>query len=313
MSTTEAPLSSASPVETDAPVTILQCDRICSGCGFNLVGREVVREPRYELLVVRCPQCQTVMPVEEHPALGEWADRWRTLAAALWLLLLAAVAIGGVCLVGGLTIGMTIEMSDGYERAVRNEFAGWREGKERFAKLGTDELQREAFGLFWADRGSTLQPSTIGSLLRRVNLAEGPLILIPSLFATIAGLFWSVALLQWRRRGLALIAAVAVMAVIALIWLIRLLLTSFPPSSEEHVAWTFVYLPMLMMNILIVALVFITALVLGRSIARGLVLGFLPPRFRGALAILWTAEGLPAPPPPRKVLRRHARRAGGGP
>ena len=39
-----------------------------------------------------------------------------------------------------------------------------------------------------------------------------------------------------------------------------------------------------------------TGLLLGRQTARGLIRALLPPRLRGSLAILWTADGKPPPP-----------------
>ena len=68
-------------------ISTLVGDRLCIKCGYNLTGQHVLREPHYEMLIVRCPECATVASMQEYPLLGRWAGRWAALAAGLWFLL----------------------------------------------------------------------------------------------------------------------------------------------------------------------------------------------------------------------------------
>ena len=63
-------------------VSILVGDRLCTKCGYNLTGQPVLREPHYEMLIVRCPECGAVAALQEYPVLGRWAGRWAALLAA---------------------------------------------------------------------------------------------------------------------------------------------------------------------------------------------------------------------------------------
>lgn len=69
-------------------------DRMCQGCGFNLRGQLVVREPHYQMLMVRCPECAVVAALGEYPTLSRWANRWTAAAAVLWALLALAIWLG---------------------------------------------------------------------------------------------------------------------------------------------------------------------------------------------------------------------------
>ncbi|MFM9958758.1 MAG: hypothetical protein ACKVZJ_11840 [Phycisphaerales bacterium] len=84
-STAAAPAAaSAPPAGQPQRLSILTGDRFCAACGFNLVGQSVVREPHYQMLMVRCPECGTPSAMQEYPMLGRWANRWaRVLALAL--------------------------------------------------------------------------------------------------------------------------------------------------------------------------------------------------------------------------------------
>ena len=56
-------------------------DRFCTRCGYNLVAQPIVREERYEMLIVRCPECGAVAAIEQYPMLERWARRWAALSS----------------------------------------------------------------------------------------------------------------------------------------------------------------------------------------------------------------------------------------
>ena len=57
-------------VSSEVVTGIIQGDRVCIACGFNLCGQRIVREPRYNLLIARCPECGQAATLQEYPLLG---------------------------------------------------------------------------------------------------------------------------------------------------------------------------------------------------------------------------------------------------
>ena len=78
----------------DRRVGTIQGDRLCAGCGFNLIGQPIMREARYDLLIARCPECGAVASLQEYPVLGRWANRWAALLGAAWLLAMLLLLLG---------------------------------------------------------------------------------------------------------------------------------------------------------------------------------------------------------------------------
>ena len=44
-------------------IAVVTGTRLCIRCGFNLTGQMILREPAYDLLIARCPECGTPPPV----------------------------------------------------------------------------------------------------------------------------------------------------------------------------------------------------------------------------------------------------------
>lgn len=86
----------------DERIDVLSGDRCCAGCGFNLYGQYIVREPHYGMLVVRCPECGLPAALQEYPALARSAGRLRAALAGAFLLLV----LGGLALTGAAMYGM---------------------------------------------------------------------------------------------------------------------------------------------------------------------------------------------------------------
>ena len=107
-------------------------DRLCAKRGFNLFGQMIVREPRYKLLIVRCPECATVAALQEYPLLGKWANRWATALAALWVLALVASIVG----FSGAGFGMTMgSLEQGADRRASTSAAWRRETARAWSRL----------------------------------------------------------------------------------------------------------------------------------------------------------------------------------
>jgi hypothetical protein len=108
-------------------------DRLCVECGYNLVNQPILREPHYDLVIVRCPECGAVASVQEYPLLGRWAARWGALLATLWLIFLVAAWPGTSGVLLGWSVGAAEEASWPYARVLRRLH---REDSEAAAAVG---------------------------------------------------------------------------------------------------------------------------------------------------------------------------------
>jgi len=83
----------------------IRADRACIGCGFNLYGQTVTKEPHYGMAIARCPECGTVAALQTYPVMTHWANRFRTLTAALWVVILLGLFLGNMMSMMGMTQG----------------------------------------------------------------------------------------------------------------------------------------------------------------------------------------------------------------
>lgn len=76
-------------------VAHVEMDRFCEGCGYNLRTQAVRREPRTQILIVRCPECARIHPAAEAATVAHvWLRRLAMLGLAFWILLIVSWAIG---------------------------------------------------------------------------------------------------------------------------------------------------------------------------------------------------------------------------
>jgi hypothetical protein len=284
------------------PCGVVIGDRLCLGCGFDLIGQPIAREPRYGLLATRCPSCGRVAPMEEHPAHGAWVERWAMLGAALWLLVLIAMAVGGLAFTVTITIAGSVEAADGYERRIRSALREWRD------MMPDGDDYADTFRQFWTARGQELGPQ-----LSDIEWPELTILIVPAIAAALAGAFWSLALLQWRVRRLLLAGAILVATLAVLLWISRAIVAAIPVEDPGQVAWVRLWAPLALCGGVFVSAWFLIAIALARPVARGIVRALVPPALRGALSFLWTAEGLDAPRPPQsgrpqRLVARSAKR-----
>lgn len=115
----------ATPAGTEQRVSVLVGDRLCVSCGFNLHGQHVVREPKYSMLMVRCPECGTVASLQEFPLLGKWMARWAALLAVIWLLLLLGLTLGTAGATYGLSRGVVSTTVGPVVREITRRHGEW--------------------------------------------------------------------------------------------------------------------------------------------------------------------------------------------
>ena len=85
------------PTPAEPRLGVLSADRPCARCGFNLHGATIIREPHYQLVSARCPECGQLAALQEYPSLSAWTGRARLLFAAQFVAgALAAILVTGL-------------------------------------------------------------------------------------------------------------------------------------------------------------------------------------------------------------------------
>jgi hypothetical protein len=309
----------------DAATGQLVGDRLCLGCGYNLVGQPIVRETTYDMLVVRCPECATLASLQEYPLLGPWARRLGMAMACAWL-----VAILGLLALSCLAVHT---MADTAADRGTLGYAKFLAGKQHafYMTLDADDttgMSRTPQNIQWImnqpiEAWMPCDPTWLADQDRAALLAEAggwagaldwrALRACFESWPMIAplGVLWAVMLAHWRRRRLlvlALFIPVLSMALVPLMpesaaWSMPMAWISMSEVAREQIGDRMAYVAMLLA---IPPLAF--ALCFGRAIMRGLVRLLLPPRKRGWLAQLWTADGLDPPKPWESASQRTATR-----
>ncbi len=275
--------------------SLITADRLCAKCGYNLIGQIVRREPRYRLLVARCPECGTVAAMQEYPLLGRWAARWGLVIAALWFLLLLSVLVGMSSAVMGMSWGIAYEGSYPLAQEIRQQQSDWQQ-----QQTGGTTTQQPAWMSWWSD----LDPNWWTQAKGREILAAGGgwagyvnpdaywITLVAGLVMLPFGIFMSVALIHLQRWRAALVTLVPGLGLAAVFLVVRFIAEMAGNSMQVgSKAIELMGVPLLVMGFLACAVSLALSVWFGRPILRLAIRMLLPPRFRGAFAHLWIAEG----------------------
>lgn len=317
--------STSTPVaRPDAPTAFITGDRLCTSCGYNLVGQAIVREPHYALLIARCPECGTCAAVQEYPLLGRWAHRWAMALAAIWMLLIVGAFVGTSGMMMGLALGASETAAEPYSYFIQNVFSEVeRQAARQATEAPSDANSSLSPGTVIINRpGGAQQITTVGGLLgnsvsfqkwwsaqdkaamlgqaggwRSGLTPESIAIWVFSVLAMLAiGWFWAAMLVQLSRRGLlvwggaVLILAAGFAAVPALDAMTR------EPSWGWMAGRTQLMPPFLGFSMILYFAGLAIGLVTGRPVVRFMIRMLLPPRMRYSLAVLWTCDGRALPP-----------------
>lgn len=319
-------MTSAPPLPPDSEppqrLGVLAGDRLCIRCGFNLTGQPITREPHYNMLAVRCPECSTLASLQEYPVLGVWAPRFGILLALGWMLAALLIAF-----LTGLTVYLSAEGVAGVAtvpaaRQIGRSFAVYRadniepEGSGTlYAADNTWSLDDRDPANNWIDPG-WLDGQDLHALPTLPGGAASPYntralaALIPVLVGAGAwGVVWSVLLLHRRLRGRVIITGVVFALAGGLLVLSHagspLAWDGFGPWTTYNWGWgvnarnlaaRLYGLTPALVTLAAAFGAFTAGHALGRPVARGIVRLLLPPHCRGPLALLWHVDGLPSPP-----------------
>lgn len=282
-------------------VSSLVGDRLCAKCGYNLMGQAVLREPYYNMLIVRCPECASVASVQEYPLLGRWANRWATLLAGLWLLIIVGLWIGTGAAIFGFSIGTAETASWRYSSLLSQRYQEWTAAQAAASGAAQNafNFNQNDWQTWWDQQDHAAlfaEAGGWGSALHWSLLS----IWIPFAMVVFAlGCMWAVIMLNRRWHG-RLIGA-------ALIMLVAVFFSSIVYMEWQNEAAGFWWNsgrrqigPMVLgLSLLFGAMALCAGMLFGRPVVRGLIRLMLPPRLRHSLAMLWTVDGLVPPTRPR--------------
>lgn len=299
--------SAAAEPRAEQRVSMIVGDRLCINCGYNLTGQAVLREPHYDMLIVRCPECATVASIQEYPLLGRWANRWAAVLAALWFLFLVAFWIGSGAGIFGIAVGAANLGSIGYSEFLTQRWQSWQTQQAAQATATQPAMNFvrgvNDFNVWWAKQDQATLFHEAGGPIGAIDWLN-LFYLAPSLLGSLVlGCFWATFLIGRTRKGLAM-WSLAIMAVAA--GFSVLVVMAWIDERARGWSWSGYATaintlgPGLLIGALAVqAVVLIMGLMIGRPVVRWLLCILLPPRLRSPLAFLWLADGLP-PPSARK-------------
>ncbi len=108
----------------------IRADRACIGCGFNLYGQTVTKEPHYGMAITRCPECGTVAALQTYPSMSHWVNRFRSIIAAVWIVLLLGALAGSTVVLTGLSLSATELASENLAEIIGASHEEWGKAKE---------------------------------------------------------------------------------------------------------------------------------------------------------------------------------------
>ncbi len=267
----------------------ISTDRPCASCSFNLFGQQIMREPHYELVVVRCPECGAIASLQEYPAMTRWIGKWKLLLAAIWIILLVGLLAATTASMFGTSMGVLNIASYDYASMIYADYSSWVEET-------TGETNGVGFWKFSDEWIDSRYPSFVASHTPAWSYIDREarwVWLTLSLLAFIWGSLWTTIMLGARRRSVIL----ALTPIVFLIGFLVFAASGNGFNSSQMLASRQLFISVQAISSLVILISLGLGVWLGRKFARMLICLMLPPRLRTPLAILWTRDGLDLPKP----------------
>lgn len=288
--------TSAEPARSEQRVSTLVGDRLCIKCGYNLIGQQVVREPHYSILIVRCPECGTVASLQEYPLLGRWANRWAVLLAAIWFLVMLLLVLGGGAAIFGFSNGTAFASASIYSQFLATKYQEHQQNLAKAAGTATPLYSIQEMTAWRDAQDFDRLFQQAGGWKHAVDW-YALTIWVPGAICTFAiGCFASIALMTHRRRSRWCAAFLILASAAMYSYLFGYLLWQ---HQQSFWFWNEPMLRigsrMLLLSLAVGSLALILGMLIGRKLVRGLMRILLPPRLLQSLAILWIVDGLQPP------------------
>lgn len=279
---------------TEQRIGVLAGDRCCAGCGFNLFGQIILREPHYGLLMVRCPECGVPAAMQEYPTLTRVAGRLRALLAAAWIV----AVLGGLAITGAIVYGFADMTSSSvlspYTATANSAWSTWSRANQTTAQQAAWWGNYQAMETWWMQLPPSALFKEFGGWSKLNWLG-----LLKWVFAAAAlvpiGVVWSVALPRLRgvrMAGVLMAPVVFAAALVAddMISTGSLWFTSLETLIRRQVGW-----PSAALTLAFGGVCLMVGAMVGRPIARALLRLVLPARLLATFSFLWIVDGLDMP------------------
>ena len=119
----------------------IRADRACIGCGFNMFGQTVTKEEHYGLAISRCPECGEVAALQSYPTMSHWVNRFRSIIAGVWIVLLLGFFGANSMMMMGLSIGATEIAGEDLSESIGLAHANWVDTQTQQALLAQEESE----------------------------------------------------------------------------------------------------------------------------------------------------------------------------
>ncbi len=288
-----APAGMTAATPTEERISTLLADRPCSACTFNLVGQSIIRERHYGMLVVRCPECGAIASLQEYPLLGRWAGRWAAVAAGLWLLVAVAVSLGIAGVICGFLVGTMETTTQPLQTLIAKQYEAY--------QVAQGAPQNQVSG-WW-----NIEPAWWSGLDKQALIRDaggwrnaiqwwGLLIWVPG-FVILFSLasVWAVG--AAHRRGIRLLLTYLPMLALGGVFFVLASLPGGRWLTASDLAIELSRSRVLPIAAVLLVLPVVLGAFAGRSLARALVVLWLPPRLRVPLSFLWICDGKTPPKP----------------
>lgn len=238
----------------------IENDRFCD-CGYNLRMQGVRRDPRLDLLLVRCPECNRFHPVA---LAGTPFQVWVQRLCRVLLFGYACTVVSVLLGLGAAQVGITV--------------------------ASVDELSRRSWSRVTMSNGGFNYVETGLAIYQQPDHEDYRLIMGFTIAGSLATGYAGVALAavcchHWRRWGYVALAAVLPLLVAVIVWCMLVYAPQRLDFADPYVG-------------LFAGIQFaggLLAVLTARPLTRLTLRLFLPNRLLAYVAFLWTADGLPAP------------------
>jgi len=312
-----AALSPGTAALPEVMIGVVQGDRACHACAFNLRGQPIVRERHYGMVMLRCPECGTVGPITEYPVASGAARRVGYILSMFWLALVLLIClIVGIWAAGAAQLGkkaaldpVAITISEKFIEYAKADAAKQAQAGVAATNTWSTWVASQAAssmgwidGAWWATQTNAAWLSEARAMHRPFSRKLLPMWFRASVLLLPAGMILACLFPHLRRPALILVALGVLPVGAIFLWLLGTRSSSWGgmgtwgqvsielASNVVGFRATAIQLAMLLPSLTL-------GVCIGRPVARLLIIWLLPPRLRLAYSFLWLADGKPLPKP----------------
>ena len=293
------------------PVSMIEGDRLCAGCAYNLRGQTIEKEPHYGLYIAKCPECGTPAALQEYPLLGRWPGRIRVFVALSYVL----ACLFALFMTFMILMGFTAATSETADDSLANTIAErWAVHVNEEEALGNDPMQgmplfsqprRDDAGQLvpfvwnYVDREWWRSVRGEGNYFTRVSAVTKGMKGLVAIFSAaffVGGCVWIVLLISARRPAAFVVILIPAAFVLLFVWSDTFENNGMNGwNTASGIAQDEIFSAAAAVVLSLWVVFGGLGIVFGRPLARLGVRALLPPTLRGSLAELWFTDNKPLP------------------